>query len=57
MKETELRNLDLYKVGNLRPIFLSFGTQTFRNIPKHSNIPRLNSLTWLHLIRNKIIYI
>jgi hypothetical protein len=42
MKEAKLRNLDLYKVGNLRPIFLSFGTQTFRDIPRHSNIPHLS---------------
>jgi len=45
MKEAKLGNLDLYKVGNLRPIFLSFGTQTFRDIPTFRDLILLPGYT------------
>ena len=48
MKEAKLGNLDLYKVGNLRPIFFPLEprySETFRDIPTFRDLILLPGYT------------
>ena len=45
MKEAKLGNLDLYKVGNLRPIFFILCNPTFRDIPTFRDLILLPGYT------------